>query len=212
MTESNKRLFPCLIFCQSEIMGRGRSRWEWRQQRVVTPSGEHISQATFSSRGSRKPDAAAVIAECCEADSSSHLMKDWVYFFITFVLSLPQLSGHHVSHYWWLCVIQPLFIYISHPCIVVVVRLMVSLALERSRPRHVEWDLFWFRCLCSTIWINLFLCGCVRVCEAEEGKVTHSDVRCMCVCVWNMFLVCLLTDCLRNSLMKFFLSSNGLLI
>lgn len=72
MTESDNRLFSSLIYCHSEIIGRGRSGWK-RTRRAVTPSSEQISRATFSSRGSRKPDA-AIIAKCYEVHLSCHLM------------------------------------------------------------------------------------------------------------------------------------------
>lgn len=63
----------CLIYRHCVIIGAGCSVWKRGQRRAVTPSPEHISRATFSSRGSRKPDV-AITAECYEVDSSFHLM------------------------------------------------------------------------------------------------------------------------------------------
>lgn len=143
----------CSIWCRFDLAGWGKSVWKRRQRRVVTPQSEQISRATFSSRGSTKPDA-AIIAKHYQVGLSIQLIATLL--FIHYLCSLP------VSDEWERVTHTPLitgdcfvyiylFLYHTHVlsygvCVCVCVTLMVSVSSERSWPRHVEWDLFWFRC------------------------------------------------------------------
>lgn len=153
--------------------GTGRPR---RRRRAMT-SREHISRATFSSRGSRKPDARHH-RRVLWSRFIIPLDDERSYLFITFVLSLRWV-GTCQPHLSLLVIVchTSLFFSPSHPCLVIFVRLMVSVASEGSRPRRVEWDLFWFRCLCSSICIHLSCVGVSGFVRPRKGEGTDSVKR-----------------------------------
>lgn len=130
------------------------------------------------------------------------------YLFITFVLCLRWV-GTCQPHLSLLVIVchTSLFFSPSHPCLVIFVRLMVSVASEGSRPRRVEWDLFWFRCLCSSICIHL-LCvgvsGFVRQRKGEEQIVWRDLHRFLCVKYVPHLSGSPRADYLSNILMKWF--------
>lgn len=68
-----------------------------------------------------------------------------------------------------------LLYFTSHPCLVIVVRLMASAASQRSWPCPVEWDLFWFSCLRFAICIHLFCVGVYGFVRLMRG--TDRDGR-----------------------------------
>lgn len=71
-----------------------------------------------------------------------------------------------------------LLYFTSHPCLVIVVRLMASAASQRSWPCPVEWDLFWFSCLRFAICIHLFCVGVygfVRLMRGGTEQIQTGD-------------------------------------
>lgn len=144
-------------------MGQGRSGWKRGERRVVTPSSEQISRATFSSRSSRKPNA-AITAKVLWSRFIILLDDEQSYLFITFVLCLrwvgtcqprPSLLVIvcHMSFFFS-------FFFASHPCLVIFVSLMASVVCKRSWPRRwARFDLIQIPLHCHMY--SFILCGCV---------------------------------------------------